>query len=204
MEAIPCRDGFFIALLSLHLLCPYCNHMHSISKENCQNIGYFQKPHGISGSLVLQFTEGLEEWVEESPVLFVESEGILVPWFVIEDGIRITSSKTAIVDIEWIEDEPAAKKLCGKSVWIEKMEGQEEILAEENSAWVGYSVTDEYMGYLGVVNEVNDYAGNVVLTVDKDKTSQLVPFHPDLVIDINRQEKTLILSLPEGLSDMDI
>lgn len=203
MKAILYRDGFFIDLLSLHLLDPYFIHMHRISKENCQNIGYFQKPHGISGSLVLQFTEGLEEWIEESPVLFVESEGILVPWFLIEEGIRITSSKTAIVDLEWIEDEPAAKKLCGKSVWIEKQEGQEEFLIEENAVWVGFSVSDENMGFLGVVTEVNDYAGNVVLTLENNNTSQLVPFHPDLVIDINHQEKTLILFLPEGLSDMD-
>ncbi len=177
--------------------------MHSISKKNCQNIGYFQKPHGVSGSLVLQFTEGLEEWIEDSLVLFVESEGILVPWFVIEDGIRITSSKTAIVDLEWIEDEPTAKNLCGKPVWIEKQEGQEEVLNEENSEWIDYSVSDVNMGYLGVVTEVNDYAGNVVLTLDKNSTTQLVPFHPDLVIEINRQEMTLILSLPAGLSDID-
>lgn len=196
------QDGFFIALLSLHLLHSILIHMHTLSKENCQKIGYFQKPHGVYGSLVLQFNEGLEEWVEETPIFLVESEGILVPWFVIEDGVRITSSKTALVDLEWIEDEPAAKKLCGKSVWIEKMEGDEEFQEAEGSQWIGFSVSDIKAGYLGIVTEVNDYAGNVVLSLESPETSLLVPFHPNLLLNMDPEEKTMILSLPDGFSDI--
>lgn len=140
--------------------------------------------------------------MEETPIFLVESEGILVPWFVIEDGVRITSSKTALVDLEWIEDEPAAKKLCGKSVWIEKMEGDEEFQEAEVSQWLGFSVSDINAGYLGVVTEVNDYAGNVVLSLERSEASLLVPFHPNLLLDMDPEKKTMTLSLPEGFSDI--
>lgn len=176
--------------------------MQTITKENCQKIGYFQKPHGVFGSLVLQFTEGLEELIEEIPIFLVETEGILVPWFVTEDGVRITSSKTALVDLEWIEDEPAAKKLCGKAVWIEKLDGEEEFQDPEASQWIGYSVSDINSGYLGEVTEVNDYAGNIVLTLANSETTLLVPYHPDLISNLDPEKKTMMLILPEGYSEI--
>jgi 16S rRNA processing protein RimM len=167
------------------------------------NIGYFLKPHGVFGTLQLSFEEGYEELVEEATVLFAESDGILVPWFVAEDGIRITSSKTALVDLDWIEDDKAARRLAGSKVWIETS-GEDHGAEYSGLAETlkGYSVFNSGKGLLGLVTELNDYSGNIVLTVGKEGMDLLIPFHPDLIEEIDEEKKTITFNLPEGLTEI--
>lgn len=176
--------------------------MEPISKNNCLKIGFFQKPHGVFGTLLLNFDEGLEEVIEDSQVLYVEMDGILVPWFIIEDGIRITSSKTALIDLEWINDETEAKKLAKKSVWIENTWESEIIQDDESSNWIGYVVCNTENELLGTIVGFNDYSGNLVLTIEKNGIEQLIPFHPDLLAGLDDEKRTITYNLPDGLIDM--
>ena len=176
--------------------------MEPVSKNDCQRIGFFQKPHGVFGTLLLTFDEGMEETIEASQVFFVEMEGILVPWFVVEEGIRIISSKTALIDLEWSDNDTDAKKLVRKSVWLLKIKNKELKPMEENISWIGYEVFEDKKEYLGMITEINDYAGNLVLTIEKNGTELLIPFHSDLVTSIDDAKKTITFNLPEGLTDL--
>lgn len=176
--------------------------MHTIDKDNCLNIGFFQKPHGVFGTLMLTFIEGLEEIVEQTSIFLVDMEGILVPWFTIEEGVRIISSKTALVDLEWVEDEASAKKLSGKSVWIENVSLSADAGTDNKPSWMGYLIYDTHSHYVGEVSEVNDYSGNLVFTVAGSKGEMLLPFHSDLVKKHDKKKNTLILDLPDGILDL--
>ena len=162
-------------------------------------IGQFVKPHGISGTLLLSFEEGFEDKIEDLHVLFAETDGILVPWFIQEDSVRITSSRTALIDLEWIEDNIQAKKLAGKKVWISSETGNHKTIENPQNLLAGYMVIDTSAGDLGVITEINDYSGNLVLTIEKNGTELLVPLHEDLVEQIDEQNRILTLKLPEGL-----
>lgn len=176
--------------------------MDPVSKNYCLKIGFFQKPHGVFGTLLLNFDEGMEEEIENSQIFFVDMDGILVPWFVIEDGIRITSSKTALIDLEWIDDDNDAKKLVRKSVWLLKNTDSLEKPGEEENGWKGYEVFEENKESLGIITEINDYAGNLVLTIKKNGKELLIPFHSDLVSSIDNIKRTIIFNLPDGLTDI--
>jgi 16S rRNA processing protein RimM len=176
--------------------------MEPVSKNNCLKIGYFQKPHGVFGTLLLNFDESQEEEIENSQIFFVDIDGILVPWFVIEDGIRITSSKTALIDLEWIDDDNDAKKLVRKSVWILKNKDDEAKPVEEDITWMGYEVLEDKKESLGIITEINDYAGNLVLTIEKNGQELLIPFHPDLVSSIDDVKRAITFNLPDGLIDI--
>lgn len=178
------------------------NYKEPVSKDNCLKIGFFQKPHGVFGTLLLNFDEGMEEDIENSQIFFVDMDGILVPWFVIEDGIRITSSKTALIDLEWIDDDNDAKKLVRKSVWLLKNKDQEIYSVEEDRGWIGYEVFEDKKESLGIITEINDYAGNLVLTIEKNGKELLIPFHSDLVSSIDDAKTTITFNLPEGLIDI--
>lgn len=176
--------------------------MHTIEKDNCLNIGFFQKPHGVFGTLMLNFREGLEDVVEQTAIFLVETDGILVPWFTAEDGIRIVSSKTALVDLDWIEDEESARKLSGKAVWIENAGIPEDMVSGDEPEWTGYRIYDTRSEYVGEVTEVNDYSGNLVFTVTTSQGEILLPFHSDLAKKRDRKNRTLILELPDGILDL--
>lgn len=162
-------------------------------------IGQFVKPHGVYGTLLLSYDEGYEEMIADQQVLFVESDGILVPWFITEEGVRITSSKTALVDLDWIDDNLQAKKLAGRKVWITSNNRHDGPLADPVHLLTGYSVLDMNAGMLGTITEINDYSGNLVLTIDAKGNELLVPLHDDLIVKTDEKKRSITLKLPEGL-----
>lgn len=168
------------------------------TKNNCSRIGYFLKPHGVSGILMLIFDDGLDEIVENTKVFFVETDGILVPWFTADDGVRIISSKSALVELDWITDETAAKKLTKKAVWVEKYLQHNSLNVDEIDL-TGYKVFDNRNEYLGIITEINNYSGNQVITIKKDETELLFPLHHDFIADFDEIKKTIIFIVPEGL-----
>ena len=172
--------------------------METIPKTDCEKIGFFRKTHGVHGEVVLEFEEHFEYSVEEAERFFVELDGLLVPFFIAEDGLRFKSSKSAIVKFDWVDTEKYAKRLIGASVYLYNDEIVDEPL-ESESLLKGFVLFDEEKGEVGEIEQVDDYSGNVVLTVKHGDEELLVPFHPEFVVEIDEEQKRLTLNLPEGL-----
>ncbi len=177
--------------------------METIPKNNCVKVGYVQKPHGINGELVIRFQEEYYETLEEFPTLFMEIDNLLVPFFIAEEGLRFKSSESVITQLEWIDSDAKAKDLCGLSVFVK----EEDVIEfdEEMSphALVGFQLFDEALGLIGEINEVHDYAGNLLLLVDYQGKEALVPLNDDLIVRINEDLREIELRIPEGLFDLD-
>ena len=174
--------------------------METIPKTECEKIGYFRKTHGVHGEVVLEFEEHFEYSVEEAERFFVELEGLLVPFFISEEGLRFRSAKSAIVDLDGVDSDTYAQRLVGNSVYIYKNEIVDEP-EESNLSYNGYVLYDKIRGKIGIVESTDDYSGNVVLTLFFQGEEVLVPFNEEMLIEINEQEKKLIMNLPEGLLD---
>ncbi|RIJ49786.1 16S rRNA processing protein RimM [Maribellus luteus] len=172
--------------------------METIPKTDCEKIGFFRKTHGVHGEVVLEFEEHFEYSVEEAERFFVELDGLLVPFFIAEDGLRFKSSKSAIVKFDWVDTEKYAKRLIGASVYLFLDEIVDEPL-ESEALLKGFVLFDAEKGEVGEIEQVDDYSGNVVLTVKHGDEELLVPFHPEFVVEIDEEQKRLILNLPEGL-----
>ena len=64
----------------------------------------------------------------------------------------------------------------------------------------GFTVSDSRVGLLGTVSEVDDSSANTLLIVSPAEGEEIIlPVHPDLVEDIDLNDRTLMLNLPEGL-----
>ncbi|MFV0266940.1 MAG: ribosome maturation factor RimM [Draconibacterium sp.] len=172
--------------------------MGTIPKTDCEKIGFFRKTHGVHGEVVLGFEEHFEYSVEEAERFFVELDGLLVPFFIAEDGLRFKSSKSAIVKFDWVDTEKYAKRLVGASVFLYLDEIVDEPL-ESEALLKGFVLFDAEKGEVGEIEQVDDYSGNVVLTVKHGDEELLVPFHPEFVVEIDEEQKRLTLKLPEGL-----
>lgn len=172
--------------------------METIPKTDCQNIGFFRKTHGIHGSLILEFEPQFEFSVEEANRFFVELEGLLVPFFIKEDGLRFRSGNAAIVDFDCVENEKYAKRLVGNSVYLynEEIIDDEE---QEEAQLENYLLIDERLGEIGTIIRVDDFSGNVVVTVDYRGEEVMIPYNEELLIKIDDSLKTIKLQLPEGL-----
>ena len=174
--------------------------METIPKSECEKIGFFRKAHGVHGSVVLEFESQFEYSVEEASRFFVELEGLLVPFFITEDGFRFTTAKAAIVNFEWVESEKYAKRLIGSSVYLLKDEIIDEP-EEREELLVGFLLIDKNLGEIGMIEQMDDYSGNIVLTVNYRGNEILIPYNGAIAVAMDENLKTLTLNLPEGILD---
>ena len=175
--------------------------METIPKSECEKIGYLKKTHGVRGELVLEFEPQYEFSIENTDRFFVEIDGLLVPFFLVEDGFRFKTNETAIVTFDGVETEKYAKRLAGSAVYLFRDEIEVEQDIESDNKFVGYTLWDTNLGEIGIIQYVDDYSGNIVFTVDYKGTELLVPFNEDLLAEIDDDKKIVKLRLPEGLTD---
>ena len=166
-------------------------------------MGYVHKSHGINGEVVIRFQEEYYETLEEYPILLMEIDNLLVPFFIAEEGLRFKSSESVITRLEWIDSDAKAKGLCGKAVFVSK----EEVIESEDEmsphALVGYLLLGEEMGPVGTIIDVHDYAGNLLLLVDYLGKEVLIPLNEELIINIDEGSREIELRIAEGLLDLE-
>ena len=173
--------------------------METIPKADCDKVGFFKKTHGVYGELVLEYEPQFEYSIENANRFFVELEGLLVPFFEVEDGFRFKTENSAILTFHGVGSEKYAKRMVGSSVFLFKTEIV--IIPDEkfDSNFENYLLIDEKLGDIGLIEQIDNYSGNIVITVNYRGKELLVPFNEDFLISIDRQNKTLKLRLPEGL-----
>lgn len=177
--------------------------METIQKNTCQEIGYLQKPHGIKGGISLVFEPQYELSLENEPTLFLEMDGLLVPYFFADDGIRIRSSELAIIHLGWVKDEIDARKICGSSVYLKD---QDFIVPEEELTihhLVGFELHDENIGRVGRIEKVEDFGGNLLFMLSFQGKEVLIPFNDDLLISLDEEKKTISMQCPDGIFDLE-
>ncbi len=178
--------------------------MDTFPRDTVVEIGYVQKAHGIAGAVTLTFEPEWETILEESKILLIENDGILVPWPVEEDGMRIITARSAIVKLRWIDGALEARKLNGKKVFLPQQTVGLKANPTGINSWIGFAIRDEEGLLSGTILHIDDYSGNIVFTIDLDGSTALIPFHPDLLVNVNEAEKRVTLKIPEGLFDSDV
>lgn len=177
--------------------------METIPKRICTKIGFIQKPHGINGELVIRFQEQYYDSLEDASTVFLEIEGLLVPFFIPNEGMRFRTGESAIMKLNWIETETQAQKLAGFSVFIKN----EEIEIDEESFDVrmleGFILFDQLKNQIGTISAVNDFSGNIILDVIYLGKEIMIPFNEDFLLDIDIQKKLITLDLPDGLLNLE-
>ncbi len=175
--------------------------METIPKADCEKVGFFRKTHGVFGELVLEFEPQFEMSIENADRFFVEIEGLLVPFFVVDEGFRFKTDNSAIITLDWVDSEKYAKRLVGSSVYLFKNEIV--VLPDEftDSELINYLLIDETLGDIGIIEQIDNYSGNIVITVNYRGKELLVPFNDDFLVNLDKHKKTVTLKFPEGLLD---
>lgn len=175
--------------------------METIPRKDCEKIGFFRKIHGVHGELILEFETHFEYSVEGAERFFVELEGLLVPFFLKEHGLRVRSANSAIVTFENVESDKYAKRFVGNSAFLYQYEIVDEPVKSLKSRFEDYLLIDDTIGEIGRIEHVDNYAGNIVITVQFKGDEILIPYNDELLIEINETQKLIKLKLPEGLID---
>ena len=112
-----------------------------IPRDQLVEIGNFAKPHGIKGEISAHFDFEIMPLVEGFGHLFVEIDGLMVPFFI--TALRPKGNETLLLTLKGIDSQEAAAALTNKPVYIEASLLPED--ADEDGDGMFYL---EYRGYL--------------------------------------------------------
>ena len=172
-----------------------------MTHDNCYLLGYIVRTHGTNGNVVIFLDVDYPEDYDELDSVFVEIKGELVPYFI--GNFNLQKQANAIVTFEDVNTIEKAQALVGCSLFLSLDELEE--LSEEEFYYheiKGYTVVDEIKGELGVVREVYSLNGQDLIAMDYQGIEVLIPTVADIVIKADKENKRLIVKLPEGLLEV--
>lgn len=164
-------------------------------------IGTITKPHGIRGNLVLKLNNLYFDDIKEMETVFLEIEGLPVPFFILEYSER--GPDALLISLEDIKSEESARELSNCKVYLHSncIEAAESSLHNMNTM-IGFEVIDENHGKLGVLVEILEISSNSLLKIGAGKKEILVPLNNQFILNIDSIKKTISVHTPEGLLDI--
>lgn len=175
--------------------------MPRLNKEDFFPIGFIIKPHGLRGDMILEIEEGFEEYLMEQDHLLVEVEGGLVPFFISDEGLNFRTSTSLSVAFDDYNTAEKVRPLCGSKIFLHKNFSQEDD-TDDFKELLDYTVFDMAKGKLGKITRIDNYSGNVVLTVSHHDHEVLIPLAENLIKEIVKEKQELHLICPDGLIDL--
>lgn len=171
-----------------------------MKKEEAFYIGYITKTKGLKGEVQLYFEfDGYENL--DLDVVFADMNGKMVPFFV--ESHKLYPNSTGLFYFDDIDHIDKAQVLVKKKMYLPltKMpeRGEDDFTYNDLK---GYIVSDETQGELGEIIEVNEYPQQFVATLVYQEKEILFPLNEDMIVEIDEEEKTLLVDLPEGLLDL--
>jgi 16S rRNA processing protein RimM len=170
--------------------------------ENLKLLGVILKSYGVEGKLVLKLAFFSEEELVEGEPVFVEIDGIPVPFFI--SDFQYSSDNSAILALDEINTSPQASSFINCRVFIGKQKPGE-ILEDNNERsdqLKGFRVIDKRTGNTGILKQIIEFPDNPVMALDHEGTEVLIPFHKDIIRKIDHQTGVIEIIAPDGLFDL--
>jgi 16S rRNA processing protein RimM len=168
-----------------------------IKEEEVYKIGRLGKTHGVKGEISFLFDDDVFDRVD-ADYLVLKIDGILVPFFMEE--YRFKSDTNAIVKFEDIDTQERAQELTGTDVYFPRALADD---ADEGISWaaiVGFTIIDaENQKPVGRIASVDDTTLNILFELED---GHLIPASENLITDIDKENKTITINIPDGLLEL--
>ena len=167
--------------------------------NDCFQLGKITKPFGYKGEVVFYLDVDEPMDYAELDSVFVEQNGKLLPYFI--ESINIKGNK-AVVRFEDLTAEESTK-LIGKNLYLPlsvlpKLTGKKFYFHEI----INFAVVDAQKGDIGNIASVIDYPAQPLFQIMKGETEILIPIRDQIIDKVDRDNKTIYISAPEGLIDI--
>ncbi|AWW30987.1 16S rRNA processing protein RimM [Echinicola strongylocentroti] len=172
-----------------------------MNKDNCFQLGYIAKVHGLQGEVVAILDVDYPEYYEDIAHVFVEKDNRLVPYF-IEHFVAQPNGRF-LAKFEGFEDKNAADTLVGTALYLPL----KDLPALDDDQYyyhelVGFEVEDASKGVLGSVKVIYDLQTQYLIGMDYQGKEILVPIQDDIILKVDKAAKKVFCQLPDGLLEI--
>jgi 16S rRNA processing protein RimM len=173
-----------------------------VEKKGFLPIGKIVGAHGVKGNVkVYSFVESLSLFEQESSILVVSAKGsekiFKIKWIK-------PHGRVVLLSLEGIENRDQAETLIGSELFVKRDSLPK--LVDGSYYWfdiIGLAVFTNDEKYIGRVESIIPTGSNdvyVVKDAQKDRDNEiLIPAIESAVLEIDLEQKRMIVDLPEGL-----
>lgn len=166
-------------------------------------IGKVVKTHGIKGELNCIFEDDF--YPEKINYIIIKTDGINVPFFI--ESIRHRNKDSYLIKLNGINSDIEASYFTMKDIFILKCIYKEiyDNIKDDDNVYIkdliGYTILDNG-NTIGRITDIEDSTENILFIVENENKLIYIPVAEDLILEINNNDKKIIMSLPEGLTDI--
>lgn len=169
-------------------------------KEDCYYLGKITRRHGLSGNVILKLDTDQPELYKKLESIFIEINGLLVPFFI--DKVVLSKADSLTLSFK-NSSEALVDQVLGKNTFLPlstlpPLSGKKFYYHEV----IGYEIREADGKSCGTIQEINDQSVQpyfILKLADKDV---IIPIIKDWILEVNREEKFIQMQLPDGLMDV--
>jgi 16S rRNA processing protein RimM len=170
-------------------------------KDDCFYLGKIAKKFSFKGEVLIYLDTDEPELYENMESVFVEFNKNLVPFFI--ENSSLHKNDFLRVQFEDVDSEEEADKLIGCEIYLPlnmlpKLVGNKFYFHEV----IGFEIEDQRLGVFGKIVSINDTSAQPLFEVVNGSVEILVPMIDQFLVKIDRENKKVVMNLPEGLVEM--
>ena len=170
-------------------------------KEDCFYLGKIAKKFSFKGEVLIYLDTDEPEIYENLESVFIEYNKHLVPFFI--ENSSLHKNDFLRVRFEDIKNEEEADGILGSLVYLPlkmlpKLSGNKFYFHEV----IGFEIEDKRLGVFGIIQSINDSSAQTLFEVLNGEIEILIPMIDQFLVKIDRENKKVIMDLPEGLVEM--
>ncbi|APA64705.1 MAG: ribosome maturation factor RimM [Maribacter dokdonensis] len=170
-------------------------------KEDCFYLGNIVSKYSFKGEVLVKLDTDDPEIYENMESVFVSLGNNLVPFFI--KRCRLHKSNLLRIDFEEVKSESDADRIMKSGLYLPltmlpKLTGNKFYYHEI----IGFAMIDSVHGDIGIIQSVNDTTAQALFEVEKDGAQLLIPISDDIITKVDRENKRILVTTPEGLVDL--
>jgi 16S rRNA processing protein RimM len=171
-----------------------------MKKDDCFLFGKIIKTHGFKGELIVSVRFAIPGIFEKTKFVFVDIEGLLVPFF--HESVQ-GSGNSLNIKFDDVDDVEKSRRLCGCDLWLQKEYLPEKIKNQSDIIeYKGFRVVDQQKGEIGLLQDVLEMPQQQMLQIRNGSKEILIPVAEEIIVEIDKKNKAIHIDAPEGLIDM--
>ncbi len=172
-----------------------------MQKEECFYLGKIVKKHSFKGEVVIKLDTDEPELYRNLESVFVDLGNNLIPFFI--EKSSLSKSTMFRVKFEDVNTEQDADAIMRAGIYLPlnllpKLTGNKFYYHEV----IGFTVIDTNFGEVGEIQSINDTSAQPLFEIDRDGNEVFIPMIDDFIKKIDRDNKIVEVTTPEGLIDL--
>ena len=170
-----------------------------MNQENLVLFGQIIRTHGNNGVLVIKQDYHSKVKLKNSEPVFVDIQPTPVPFFI--EQVLNEANGLFTLKFEFVNSPEKASTLCGLKVFLERTKSSvvKELKPDEI---IGFSVSDTAFGNIGIIKSILKMPQQSIFQIEQAGKEILIPANEDFIKKIDRKNKKIEISAPDGLINL--